>query len=85
MIQYLESFLEHIEHLNKVMSSIAYQAKFYCLDPVTKSAIMTGKDAARVTRQLSQTSSSKLKVNGYVKLRDKYGRRVKTGYVIKIQ
>lgn len=85
MAQHLKSFLEHLEHLNKIMSSIAYQAIFYCLDPANKSAIMVGKDAARVTRQLSQSSASKLKVNGYVKLRDKHGRRVKTGYVIKIE
>lgn len=84
-MEQIKAYLEHISHLNKIMASIAYQAVFYCLDPSKRSAIMVGKDAPRVTRQLSQSAGSKLKVDGYVKLRDKYGRRVKTGYVIKIE
>lgn len=85
MVEQLKAHLEYIEHLNKIMASIAYQAVFYSLDPSKKSAIMVGKDAPRVTRQLSHNSGTKLKISGYVKLRDKYGRRIKTGYVIKIE
>lgn len=85
LTDHLSAFIEHIAHLNKIMSSIAYQAIFYCLDPSSRSAIMVGKDAARVTRQLSQSNNKKFTINGYVKLRDKNGRRTKTGYVVKIE
>lgn len=81
----LKSFLEHIIHLNKVFNSIDYKATFYCLSAQDKSAIMVGRDSARISRQLSYSATSKLTLNGFVKLRDKNGRRTKTGYVVKIE